>query len=90
MRPTSIPQYFSTLVLEGLLIRLLTRLEGALLSAPGVFLIPSIVPLSMSEFSYVVPPILSMDPLVVLTSAYGTLQSFFSACICVWYFEIRS
>lgn len=69
-----VPLSSSTLILKGLLIRLLTRLESALLSASTVPSALSIAPPSMLKSSYGVPPSLSMDPLVVCTSTFSTLK----------------
>ncbi|KAF3653312.1 hypothetical protein FXO37_17040 [Capsicum annuum] len=70
--PMMVPQSSSTLVLEGLLICLLTCLECAPLSTPGVAQTLSIIPLSVIKSAYGVPPILSMDPSIVSASTYGT------------------
>lgn len=71
LAPTSIPQSSCTSVLQGLLIHLLTYLEGASLSALGIPLALSVIPPFLPESSYSAPSILSMISSWVLTCACG-------------------
>lgn len=75
MLPTLIPYSSSTSILEGFLICLLTYLEGVPFSEPSVRPALSIIPQSIPESVDVVSLVLSVDPLVVSISSYGTPQS---------------
>ncbi|KAF3675880.1 hypothetical protein FXO38_04554 [Capsicum annuum] len=72
MDPTLVSQSSSTLVIEGLLVCLLTRLEGAPLGAPDISQILSIVPLFVPDSTYGSPLISSRDPSKVPNFAFGT------------------
>lgn len=72
MSPTQVLQNFSTLVLEGLFICLLTHLEGNLLSTLIVPPASSIIHPSMSDPTDGVPSVSNVDPLLVPISIYGT------------------
>lgn len=73
MGPTSVLQSSSTLFINLLLIHLLNYLEGVPLSALVIHPSLSIVPPSMPEHAYSVPLVLTVDYLVVSTSACGAL-----------------
>lgn len=73
MGSTFVPQSFSTLTFNYLLILLLTYIEATPVSALIFSLSLNIVPPSVLEMSYSVSLVLSIDLFVAPTSVYGTL-----------------